>query len=194
MHAFKSARRQTIHLRQFRKQTERLLEMYELNDKEFFLTTIDSKIRELKTDLSAYEELHYHIEATTDFDLVRGLGKTLLNLRIWLGWSQATLGNYSGINVKSIHAYERDEYRKTRLEKIFQIMQALEHGILEKTSADNRYKRSPYQPTLSFESVEDTYKNAHLPYDEDAEFMIVDGQLVEPPHEPDAMDDFSTGL
>lgn len=187
---YKRITRQVRMLGQFRRRAEQMLDLYELEEKVLLLSNIDARVRDMKADLNDYAALQ-QIEPVSALLNIQDLAQKLIHTRIWLGWSQRKLGLRAGISGKSINDYERRRYLRTNLETLLLIADALQQGLRDKAEVKQRWRS---RPSLSEEEERDVYKKTALAYDEDAEFMIVDGQLVEPPHEPDAMDDFSTGL
>lgn len=193
MRTFYEARREFVKLTQFRKQSERLLGLYDFEDKHTFLRAIDEQIHNLEKELNAFIEFQ-NVEVAANFIAIEELPQTLLRLRIWLGWSQAELGKNAGINAKSIHAYERDKYLKTRLEKIVRITNALKQGLIEKAAAEARRSRFGIATTAAVQCSDKlTYEGMLRANDEDAEFVFADGVLSEPPYEAHELD-YENGL
>lgn len=182
--------KQVAHLVQFRKQAERTLEWYEIEDKLKLLAPVDERLRLLKSDLNQYAECQ-QVEPAFSLNEIKNISQTLVHTRLWLGWTQAKLGLRAGIGAKTINNYERKGYLRANLQSIFSIAEALDQGIFEKAEAEKRWHGKP--KLFSDDDLKSRPK-VTLAYDEDAEYLIEDGRLVEPPYEPDDEDDFGFGI
>lgn len=187
---YKRIAHQAMRLKQFRRQAERTLDWYDIDDKLQLLEPIDARVRVFKSDLEQYAACQ-RLEPTLQVGALKTVAQTLVHTRLWLGWTQTELGLRTGLGGKTINKYERKGYLRANLESILLVADALEQGLFEKADSESRWHGKP--KLLSDDYLKNGQSNS-LTYDEDAEYLIEDGRLVEPPYEPVDDDNFGFGI
>lgn len=120
------------HLRNVKREVERLLRrIVPTEDIDRNITLIiEEHSNTLETAVQEFAEAN---RAADNLALasIKKIGKVLIRVRIFLGWSQSTLAAKAKVSRKSIVNYEREEYQQTSLNKVQEIAEALSIGLKE---------------------------------------------------------------
>jgi len=126
-------RRQVADLKALRHQIERMVKNCDIQQSDTLLGPLNKRIDALEKDIAEYSDLST-FRPMNSIEVLRSLGRYLVQARLRLGWKQVDLAQRANLNPKVIHKYEKDGYLNSKLATVISIAEALEGEISHRES------------------------------------------------------------
>ncbi|SDL24322.1 helix-turn-helix domain-containing protein [Kriegella aquimaris] len=131
--------------------------------------SIESQIQELEEEVLEYEKLKSGEVKKIVID-INDISTGLINARIARGYNHEKLADLLGIKAQQIQKYESENYTKTSLNRLLEIIKILEIGGETVLSLSNRkIERSSFKfslpPNVDTEGIGRIIRDKHVPFE-----------------------------